>query len=198
MPSSCHGAILAGADRGTASAWRTCRRPLAGGLAQVNVLNSVFIGGCPSSSADAAIDSKVLVPIMTKKGYSLGFSSALTAASASLSPLLPPSIALIIYGVLSNVSIGDLFIGGIVPAALIAILMMAAVYVISRVRGYGSGRGRAGLREVGRAFWRALPALMMPVLLIVWACAPGCSPRPSSAPSRWSTRWPSPSAATAR
>ena len=81
---------------------------LRGGLAQVNVMNSVLIGGMSgSASADAAIDSKVLVPIMRRKGYSNGFASALTATSSVFSPLLPPSISLVIYGVRADFSIGE-------------------------------------------------------------------------------------------
>lgn len=140
-----------------------------GGLAQVNVLNSFLIGGMSgSASADAAIDSKVLVPVMRRKGYSNGFASALTAASSTLSPILPPSISLIIYGVMTNVSIGDLFIAGYVPAVLIGVSMMVTVYVISRKRGYGrSMDGAPAARVLLREAWKAMPALLMPVVLLV-------------------------------
>lgn len=140
-----------------------------GGLAQVNVLNSFIIGGMSgSASADAAIDSKVLVPVMRKHGYSNGFASALTAVSSTLSPILPPSISLIVYGVMTNVSIGDLFIAGYVPAILMATAMTITVYVIARRRGYGRSMEkppRPG--AVFKAAWKALPALLMPVVLIV-------------------------------
>lgn len=140
-----------------------------GGLAQVNVLNSLMIGGMSgSANADAAIDAKVLVPIMRKQGYPNGFASAISAASGSISPILPPSIGLILYGVLANVSIGALFIGGIVPAVLIALALSIAVWILSRLNGYPKVRDkRAGFREIVSSFWRALPALLMPVLLIV-------------------------------
>ena len=140
-----------------------------GGLAQVNVLNSLMVGGMSgSANADAAIDSKVLVPVMRRRGYSNGFASALSAASGVLAPVLPPSIGLILYGVLAGVSIGDLFIAGIVPALLLAGSLMVVVRYISGRRGYLPTRERrAGLPEVLRTGWHALFALLMPVLLIV-------------------------------
>lgn len=139
-----------------------------GGLAQVNVLNSFFMGGMSgSASADAAIDSKVLVPVMTRRGYSLGFATAVTAASSSFSPLLPPSIALIVYGVLADVSIGDLFLAGIAPAIVLGLMMLLLVYIISRRRGYGGNRLPPKFREIVRAGKKAFLALMMPILLIL-------------------------------
>lgn len=140
-----------------------------GGLAQVNVLNSLMIGGMSgSANADAAVDAKVLVPIMRKQGYPNGFSSAVTAASGSISPILPPSIGLILYGVLANVSVGALFIGGVIPGLLIAVALSVTVWVLSRKNGYPKVRDRmARLPEIARGFIRSLPALLMPVLLIV-------------------------------
>ncbi len=140
-----------------------------GGLAQVNVLNSVMVGGMSgSASADAAIDSKVLVPVMRRKGYTNGFASALTATSSIFSPLLPPSISLIIYGVMANVSIGDLFVAGIGVAAVLAILMMTTVYLMARRHGFAPSRPhRASLREIGQGARVAALALLMPVLLLV-------------------------------
>lgn len=140
-----------------------------GGLAQVNVLNSLMIGGMSgSANADAAVDAKVLVPIMRKQGYPNGFASAITAASGSISPILPPSIGLILYGVLANVSIGALFIGGVIPGIMIAVALSITVWILSRRRGYPKVRDKmARLPEIARGFWRSLPALLMPVLLIV-------------------------------
>jgi len=140
-----------------------------GGLAQVNVLNSFMMGGMSgSSNADAAVDAKVLVPIMRKQGYPNGFASAITAASGSIAPILPPSIGLILYGVLANVSIGALFIGGVIPGVLIAVALTAMVAILSRRRGYPKVRDKfATFPEIARSFWRSLPALLMPVLLIV-------------------------------
>ncbi len=142
---------------------------LRGGLAHVNVMNSMLIGGMSgSASADAAIDSKVLVPIMRRKGYPNGFASALTATSSIFAPILPPSISLVIYGVMANVSIGDLFISGIAVGALMLVVMMVTVHILSVRRGYAPSRDRrASLREILEAARKSLLALLMPVLLLV-------------------------------
>ncbi len=140
-----------------------------GGLAQVNVLNSLLIGGMSGSAqADAAIDSKVLVPIMRRHGYSNAYASALTAASSSISPILPPSIGLILYGVLAGVSIGDLFIGGVLPALLIALALTIAVRVLAGIKNHPKGREkRATIREVLASLKGSVWALLMPILLLV-------------------------------
>jgi len=142
---------------------------LKGGLGQVNVLNSVMMGGMSgSANADAAIDARVLVPVMVRKGYGRDFASALSAASGVITPLIPPGIGLIIYGLLAEVSIGKLFVAGVVPALMLAVGMMIVVRTIAARRNYGSQRERmVGPRELGRLAVRAFWALMMPVLLIV-------------------------------
>ena len=140
-----------------------------GGLGQINVVQSLFIGGmCGSANADAAIDAKTIVPVMVKHGYGRGFSSAITATSAVIAPIIPPGIGLVIFGLVANVSIGKLFIGGIVPGLLISAALMFTVAYISRQRNYGGIRSkRTSLAKVmiyaKDSFW----ALMMPVILIV-------------------------------
>lgn len=140
-----------------------------GGLAQVGVLNSLVMGSMSGSAvADAAVDSRVLVPQMRRFGYSLGFSAAVSAASSVIAPILPPSTSLILYGLLGQVSVTSLFLGGIVPALMIAVALMSTVAIMARRRHYGSGRERpAGLGEKLAAFRHAFWALMMPVLLVV-------------------------------
>jgi tripartite ATP-independent transporter DctM subunit len=140
-----------------------------GGLAQVNVLNSVLMGGMTGSAyADAATDAKILVPVMRRKGYSNEFASALSAASGLIAPIIPPGIGLVLYAIIAQVSVGRLFLGAVVPAALLAVAMIITVAVIARRRGYKSDRDRrASLGVVLRALLYALPALAMPVLLIV-------------------------------
>lgn len=140
-----------------------------GGLGQVNVFNSLIMGGMSgSANADAAIDAKVLVPVMTKKGYDLGFSSALSAATGVISPIIPPGIGLIIYGLLAQVSIGRLFVAGIVPGIMLAIGLAIAVRWVSVRRGYGAERDRRlPLSEIMRHLRDAGWALMMPVLLVI-------------------------------
>lgn len=139
-----------------------------GGLGQVNVLQSLFIGGmCGSSNADAAIDSKTIVPIMVRHNYGKGFSSAVTAASSIITTIIPPGLALVIYGLQADTSIGRLFIGGIIPGCVMAAALMIVVSVVSRKRGYGSTRQtRMPLREVIVYAKQSGWALLMPVLLI--------------------------------
>lgn len=139
-----------------------------GGLAQTNVVLSTLMGGLSGSSlADAAMQSKILVPEMEKRGYGKAFSSAVTGASALITPIIPPGIALIIYGFVGNVSIGRLFLAGVVPGVMTCLFMMVAVHFISKRRGYlPIYERRAGIREVFRAFREASWALFLPVVIV--------------------------------
>lgn len=141
---------------------------LRGGLAQVNVVASLFLGGVSgSSSADAALTTKVLVPVMIQRGYGPGFSGAITAAAAMLGPIIPPSIAMILYGSIVNASIGRLFIAGIVPGVLIALGLGVTVAVISIKRGYQSEHSRQPAIEVLRRLQDAGWVLLLPVIVLV-------------------------------
>nr|WP_073270160.1 TRAP transporter large permease [Alkalibacter saccharofermentans] len=139
-----------------------------GGLAQVNVLLSTLMGGLSGSNlADAAMQAKMLVPEMEKKGFSKEFSSVVTASSAMITPLIPPGIAMIIYGSIANVSIGRLFIAGIGPGILLCTSMMILVGIISKKRGYKSDRVESlSSSEKIRAVMSALFPLMLPVIII--------------------------------
>jgi tripartite ATP-independent transporter DctM subunit len=138
-----------------------------GGLAQVNVLSSVFLAGLSGSSlADCAATTRVLVPEMIRQGYPRGFSTCVTASSAILGPIIPPSIVMVIYGWQAEVSIGDLFIAGILPGLLIAGLLMVVVGIVSRINNFPEGQSfsRAVLwREFRRSSW----ALLLPIIIIV-------------------------------
>lgn len=140
-----------------------------GGLAQVAVLNSLFLGAMSgSANADAAIDARTIAPIMREQGYSNGFASVVSAASGAITPIMPPSIGLIVYGLLTGTSIGRLFIGGIVPAFIITAALLLTVRWTSRRRGYLPVReARLPLGQVATRAGAALWALAMPVLLIV-------------------------------
>ena len=152
----------------TARIMRFCEvlmQKVPGGLAQVNVLLSTLMGGLSGSNlADAAMEAKMLVPEMEKKGFSCEFSSVVTAVSAMITPLIPPGIAMIIYGSIANVSIGRLFIAGIGPGLLLCITMMILVGIISVRRRYTNEMTEyVSLRK---AFLEALFPLLLPIIII--------------------------------
>jgi tripartite ATP-independent transporter DctM subunit len=135
-------------------------RRVPGGLAQVNVSLSLFMGGLSGSNlADAAMEAKMLVPEMEKRGFSKEFSTVITAVSAIIVSLLPPSVSMILYGSVANVSIGKIFIAGIVPGVLLSIAMMILVGVVSVKRKYSNEM----IEEVG--LWKALRGAIVPLLL---------------------------------
>ncbi len=143
-------------------------RRLPGGLGQVNVLLSTIMGGLSGSSmADAAMEAKILVPQMERKGYSKEFSTVVTATSSMITPLIPPGIGMIVYGSMTNVSIGKLFIAGIGPGVLLCLAMMFLVGLISIRRGYEANPDKetAGV-TFRQAIWRAALPLCMPVVII--------------------------------
>ncbi len=139
-----------------------------GGLAHVNILASMIFAGISGSAiADASALGSTLIPAMEKAGYSRRFASAVTAASAVIGPIIPPSIPMIIYAfVVGQVSIGGLFLAGVIPGLLMGLGMMGIVYVIARKRGYARTRRRASLREIAKAFVEAIWALLMPVIIL--------------------------------
>lgn len=140
-----------------------------GGLAQVAVMNSLFLGAMSgSSNADAAIDARTIAPIMRERGYSNGFASVVSGASGAIAPIMPPSIGLIIYGLLTDTSIGKLFTAGVIPAMLITAALLATVRAVAKRRGYAPERtNRLPALEIASRAKSAGWALAMPVLLLV-------------------------------
>ena len=137
-----------------------------GGLAQVNVLGSIFMSGVSGSSlADCAATTRIFVPQMERAGYSRGFSVALTAASATLAPIIPPSILLIIYGWQANISIGDLFIAGIMPGLFVGIILLSLCVLIARIKGFETG-APFSRSILWITFKRSVWALLLPVLIV--------------------------------
>src|SRR5215211_4177426 len=137
-----------------------------GSLAQINVLLSVFFAGISgSSTADAASQSKIFIEAQTKEGYDLSFSIAITAVSAVLAVIIPPSILMIVWGGVLSVSIGALYLAGIVPGLLIAGAQMATVHVYAVRRGYPT-YPRSSFRQLLCAIWVSIPALMTPVIIV--------------------------------
>jgi tripartite ATP-independent transporter DctM subunit len=137
-----------------------------GGLAQVNVVLSLFFAGISgSSTADAASQSQIFIPAQRKEGYPDSFSAAITAVSAVLAVIMPPSILMIVWGGILTVSIGALFLAGVVPALLIALVQMATVHVYAKVYNYPTYT-RATWRELALALAVSIPALMTPLIII--------------------------------
>jgi tripartite ATP-independent transporter DctM subunit len=139
---------------------------LKGGLGQVNVLGSmVFAGMSGSALADAMGLGAIEVKAMVKSGYQPRFAAAVSAASATIGPVIPPSIPLVIYGSMSGVSVGALFLGGLVPGILMGAAMMVTVYIIAVKRNYPREQRATG-REVGRALMGGLAAIATPALIM--------------------------------
>jgi len=137
-----------------------------GSLAQINVLLSVFFAGISgSSTADAASQSKLFIDAQTKEGYGLSFSIAITAVSAVLAVIIPPSILMVVWGGVISTSIGALYLAGIIPGVLIAGAQMATVHVYAKLYHYPV-YPRASLKEVLVSTVQSLPALFTPFIIV--------------------------------
>ena len=139
-----------------------------GGLAHVNILASIVFSGMSGvAAADAAGLGAIEIKAMEKAGFDKAFSAAVTASSSIIGPIIPPSVIMVIYAVLSGESIARLFLGGIVPGLLLGFVLMVLIYflaVTKRVEAPVSPR--ASFRDVTCSAWRALPGLMAPLLLV--------------------------------
>lgn len=137
-----------------------------GGLGHVNVMASLFFSGMSGSAlADAGGLGKMEIDAMRKAGYDDEFSGSVTAASSMIGPLVPPSITMVLYGVISNTSIGKLFLGGVVPGVMCAVALMVMVYVIALRRDYPRDEW-PGVPALTRLFIRSFPALMTPLVIV--------------------------------
>lgn len=151
-----------------------------GGLAQTNVLSSLFFGGISGSAvADISSLGRILIPAMKARDYKAAYTAVVTAAAPVVSPIMPPSITMIVYGVVSGTSIGQLFFAGVVPALLYIAMLMVTVHLTVRKQGFTDDLvARTGdIRTIGitpkddrpkvlPALWRALPALLLPLLIL--------------------------------
>lgn len=140
-----------------------------GGLAQVNCLLSAMNGGLTASAnADAAMQSKILVPEMTKKGFPKPFSAAVTAASSAVAPVIPPGTNLILYALIANIPVGDMFLAGYTPGILMTAALMITVHIISVKRGYEPSRERrASFKEIWDQLIKSIWALVIPLGIIL-------------------------------
>ena len=137
-----------------------------GGLAHVNVLTSMFMAEMSGSAvADAAVMSKIFVPQMEKKGYPASFAAAVTATSATLGIIIPPSIPMILYGVATNTSIKDLFLAGIIPGILLGGAFMITSYIFALKNNYPPDEPFT-IRNVGHSLSRAWVPLFIPVFVV--------------------------------
>jgi C4-dicarboxylate transporter DctM subunit len=138
-----------------------------GGLAQVNVLQSVVFASMSGSAlADAAGSGKVMQVMMTREGkYTPGFAAALSAVSSVIGPILPPSIPMVLYALVSGTSIGYLFIGGVLPGLLLGVTQMVLIWFQAKRRGFPV-EDKVPLSEMPRITKEAFPALMLPVILL--------------------------------
>lgn len=139
-----------------------------GGIGHVTVLVATLMGGLSGSNlADAAMEAKMLVPEMERRGFSRAFGSVLVATSAIITPLIPPGIAMIVYGSIANVSIGKLFIAGIGPGLLLCVALMMLVSLVSYKRNYRSTvKVDTSFKRVVKTFRGAFLPLCLPVIII--------------------------------
>lgn len=142
---------------------------MTGGLAQVSIILSTLMGGVSGSAvADAAMQSRVVGPQMLSQGYGRGYTAAVIALSSLITATIPPSIGLILYGYVGQVSIGRLFMAGIVPGLMMMMFLMVAAWIVAKRRNYGiTDAPKPTAAELGKAAWDAKWALLFPVLLIL-------------------------------
>ncbi|WP_078394054.1 TRAP transporter large permease [Shouchella patagoniensis] len=137
-----------------------------GGLAHANIVVSMFFGGISGSAqADTAGVGKILIPSMVKEGYSKGTAVGTTAASSTMGMLIPPSIPMVVYGSVTSVSVGQMFLGGVIPGLLMGVAMMALVGFVSRRQNYPR-HTRVSIKEIGRQFLKCVPPLLTPVIIL--------------------------------
>lgn len=142
---------------------------LAGGLAQVSIVLSFMMGGISGSAvADASMESRLLGPSMMKQGFSKEITAVILAFGSIITATIPPSIGLILFGFINEVSIGRLFLAGIIPGAILTLVLMLTTWVVSRRNGYAPDLASPPkLGELGASFRESIWALMFPVILIV-------------------------------
>ena len=138
-----------------------------GGMGHVNVVASLIFSGMSGSAvADAAGIGKIIIDMMTRTGhYTRGYAAAITAASATIGPIIPPSIPMVLYALVSNTSIGFLFLGGILPGLIMGMVLMLMNTIISHKRGFGTEEA-IPIRELPALTLDAFPALLMPAILL--------------------------------
>lgn len=139
-----------------------------GGLGQVNVVGASIFGGVSGSAvADASALGSILIPWMKREGYPAALTAAITSSSSIIAVLIPPSVPLILYATVSNASIAQLFLAGVLPGLMLAVGLMLACYLVGRAKDLPVISVKGGAREILRASFTALPAIGLPVLILV-------------------------------
>jgi tripartite ATP-independent transporter DctM subunit len=140
-----------------------------GNLGQISCVLSTLMGGVSgSANADAAMECRVLGPSMTKRGYTKGYSAAVNGVTSLITATIPPSMGLIIYGSVGEVSIGRLFAGGFIPGFMMMLALMITIRITAKKRGYLPERNQSARpKEIGKAFVDSIWALLFPVILIL-------------------------------
>jgi tripartite ATP-independent transporter DctM subunit len=137
-----------------------------GGLAHVNILSSLFFAGISGSAvADTAGLGRIEIKAMVNAGYSRPFSAAVTAASSCIGPIIPPSILMVLYGTMTDVSIPALFLGGLIPGVMLGLFMMVYVYLVAKKEGVQASP-RSSLRDIATSFLTNLLPLATPVVIL--------------------------------
>ena len=143
-------------------------KPIRGGLGEVNVVASMIFGGISGSSvADTSALGSVLIPNMIKKGYSKGFATGITVASSTMGMIIPPSVPMLMYAMISGASVGKLFLAGMIPGILIGLSQLILVYFYSAKKGYHPPRTKTSLQEVSKTTRDGLLALVMPLVIVL-------------------------------
>lgn len=138
-----------------------------GGFAIATIVTCMFFAAISGSGpATVAAIGGIMIPAMVRNGYDKKFATATVAAAGSIGVIIPPSIPMVIYGVVGNASIGDLFIAGIIPGILVGIAMMIWAYVHSKKKGYKGLDEPTSLKKIGEAFWDAKWALLIPIIIL--------------------------------
>lgn len=144
---------------------------ITGGLGHVNILASMFFGGISGSAiADTSAIGGLMIPPMVRQHYPAPYAAAVTAASAVIGIIIPPSIPFILFGIITSTSISRMFLGGIIPGVIVGLALMVTTYIGSRRHGYGTGadveKKRFTLRKVWTTFLAAAPSLTIPVIIV--------------------------------
>ena len=143
-------------------------KPFRGGLGEVNVVASMIFGGITGSSvADTSALGSILIPDMNRQGYSNDFSTGVTVASSTVGMIIPPSIPMLMFAMVSGVSVGKLFMGGVIPGVLIGLFQLAVVWVLSEKRGYHKIQAKIGAGKA-KVVIDGLVSLLMPVMILVF------------------------------